>query len=209
MERIKEQQESRLIKKEQIQEVHAEKAERQREELHKAQQANTLNWIEKKITATLMSLKSSNLNPTGLYWSEKDQKIAMDTLKLHSELTDRKICSLCGKDCTEDVCPTHGEEAIRDATPLDLFTQYYLFALTRTQELWPKLKIPSYSDAIQEVTGYFTEVMSKRLRKTEITSEDSLKIIEGERFEIAKRIVKVIGENLDKVLYKVFKEVKK
>ena len=112
----------------------------QREELHKAQQANTLNWIEKKITATLMSLKSSNLNPTGLYWSEKDQKIAMDTLKLHSELTDRKICSLCGKDCTEDVCPTHGEEAIRDATALRSFYSILFICINPDSGIMAKIE---------------------------------------------------------------------
>lgn len=203
--RLKSGQEMKQTQKEQIQESNAEQREKQHDEIKKVQESSTLNWIEKKITATMVSVKSSNLNPTSLYWSEKDGKIAVENLKLHSELKDRKICTECGNDITQSPCVQHQMTKEKRASPLDLFCQYYIFALSRIQTLSSKVKIPPYQEIGPEILAWMNEAMNRRLRK-EITAEDADKIIEGERIEVAKKIAQSIGEYLDKALYKIFKE---
>jgi len=64
-----------------------------KEEKHKLvrekQEESTLNWIERRITSSLMRINSPGINPNQLYWQEKDTKIATDNLKLHSELNEK------------------------------------------------------------------------------------------------------------------------
>jgi len=203
--RLKSSQEMKQTQKEQFQESTAAQVEKQHDEIKKVQESSTLNWIEKKITATMVSVKSANLNPTSLYWSEKDAKIAIENLKLHSELKDKKICAECGYDLTQGPCPQHQLTKEKRATPLDLFNQYYNFALTRIQTLSTKVKIPPYPELGLEILAWMNESMNRRLRK-DITPDDADKIIEGERLDVAKKIAQSIGEYLDKALYKIFKE---
>jgi hypothetical protein len=200
--RFKESQELLILQREQFQESVEEKSEQQRVQVKEIQELNTLNWIEKKITSAIMTVGRRD-NPTSLYWSEKDQKITIDNIKMHSELENRLICPDCGFDCTDKACPDHQEEK-RTALPIDLFSQYYLFALSRIKELWKKIKIPDYEEIFSEVHDWLNDAMKTRLRK-DIAIEDTKNIIEGERREVAKEIATSIGGYLDKAIYKKFK----
>ena len=206
LKRFKGQQSLKQMQKEQLKEEKEEKTDKKLVDLKKAQELNTLNFIEKKITSTMMTLKK-NFNPTALYWSEKDQKLTMDSIKLHSELNGRKICSECGFDTTNTNCTLHPNSS-KDTTPFALFIQYYSFALKRIKEMWEKTKIPEYQELLDEVKSWMNEAMGRRLIK-EVGEEESKQILEGERLEIAKNIAASIGAYLDKALYKKFKDTMK
>lgn len=167
------------------------------------QQLNTLNWIEKRITGALISISAISVNPTSVYWSEKDSKMAVESLITHTNLGSRKICVECGTDATTNPCLTHPTASI-DATPLDLATQFYHFALTRIQEQWKKLTIPSFQDLFLEIRDLMTSETQNRLNAP-MTRERSHEILDGEMREVASQVVERIGKQLDKVIYKKFK----
>ena len=56
-----------------------------RKEIQEKQKQSTLNWIERRITSSLMRVRSG-INPTHLYWQDRDTKILTDNIKLHGEL---------------------------------------------------------------------------------------------------------------------------
>ena len=53
--------------------------EKKAKKLREEQELSTLNWIERRITSSLMRINSPGINPNQLYWQEKD-------IKVHSEL---------------------------------------------------------------------------------------------------------------------------
>ena len=114
-----------------------------------------------------------------------------------------KICPECGSLVTEDICSECGGTT-RDANPVDLFTQFHYFALTRMKFYWEKLKLPEFSAIYDQVLIWIKEEMTHRLRR-EVDLSDTLQMIEGERREVAKKIATSIGKRLDKIIYKKFK----
>ncbi len=205
--RFKENQELLLIKKEQIFETKKEKKIQYEENIKKARTLTTLNWIDKKVTSSLISISAITTNPTKLYWNEKDQRITSENIKLHSELKNIKICLVCGKDLTNSRCLEHpGNE--KEANPVDLFTSFYAFALSRIRLHWNKFKLPTYEIISNEVLNWVVEISEKRLGK-KILPEESTSLLEGERLEISNNIASSIGIHLDKALYKKFKATMK
>ncbi len=201
--RFKDHQELLLIKKEQILETKKEKQIQYEKEVQKARTLTTLNWIDKKVTSSLISISAITTNPTKLYWSEKDQRITSENLKLHSELKNIKICSVCGIDLTNSPCLEHpGNE--KEADLVDLFASFYAFALRRIKIHWSKIKIPTYEMISNEVLNWVVEISDKRLGK-KILPNESINLLEGERLEISNKIASSIGNYLDKALYKKFK----
>ncbi|MFW9895380.1 MAG: hypothetical protein ACFFD7_06220, partial [Candidatus Thorarchaeota archaeon] len=71
--------EQKIEEKEKEKEVEAKK-------LREIQELSTLNWIERRITSSLMRINSPGINPNQLYWQEKDTKTAIENIKFHSEL---------------------------------------------------------------------------------------------------------------------------
>jgi hypothetical protein len=207
LQRMKITQELKKMKVEQRQELKDNALEQKKQELKKAQELNTLNFIEKKITSTIMIIKNGEMNPTALYWSEKDQKMAAENIKLHSELKGRSICRQCFKDTTDGPCKEHNSASV-PANTFDLLCQFYAFSLQKISELWPKLKVPEAGEIREEVRMWLSEASQRRLHR-EFQEKDAEQIIEGERVEAAKKIAQSVGEYLDKALYKKFKDTSK
>ena len=156
--------------------------EREKEEkikvLRKKQEGSTLNWIERRITSSLIGINNPGFNPNQLYWQEKDTKTATDNIKLHSEL---------------------------EGNAVELFSQYFNFAIEKIKKFAPDLKFPDYEKITNVVSNITSKVLEERLG-TPPTPENIKNMIEGERFEIAGQIAKKIGKILDKTLYTKFKQ---
>ncbi|MBD3351499.1 MAG: hypothetical protein GF364_08425 [Candidatus Lokiarchaeota archaeon] len=183
--RFKEKQENRLLHVESASKKEDLKSERKKKEIREAQQQNTFNWIDRKISSSIMRITSKGINPTTLYWSDKDNQVCADNMKLHSE---------SGGDVT------------------DLFTEFYYFALTRMKENWSKVKIPEKEKLREKVKDIINSVMAKRLKiAPEQINVDQINsdIIAGERIMVAEELAKMIGKKLDKILYKKFKKNRK
>ncbi|MHA1150307.1 MAG: hypothetical protein ACTSR8_18935 [Promethearchaeota archaeon] len=173
--------ELRKLKVEQIIESKEKEKEEYKKKLREKQEGSTLNWIERRITSSLMRINSPGINPNQLYWQEKDSKITTDNLKLHSELK-------------EDV--------------LELFSEFFTFALEKIKFLTPDIKIPDRNKIKIIVKTVCERILEKRLNHT--PSQDEINsMLDGERFEIAKDLAKRIGKILDKALYTKFKSKKR
>ncbi|MHA1933286.1 MAG: hypothetical protein ACW96X_12135, partial [Promethearchaeota archaeon] len=103
--------ELKIEAKEKEKEVEAKK-------LREKQELSTLNWIERRITGSLMRINSPGINPNQLYWQEKDSKTAIENIKLHSELK--------------------GE-------PINLMSEFFNFAVEKIKSFDPKINFPDYS----------------------------------------------------------------
>ena len=147
-------------------------------ELRKKQEGSTLNWIERRITSSLIGINNPGFNPNQLYWQEKDTKTATDNIKLHSEL---------------------------EGNAIELFSQYFNFAIEKIKNFAPDLKFPDDEKISNVVKNILNKVLEERLGKPP-APEDIKNMIEGERFEIASQIAKRIGKILDKTLYAKFKQ---
>jgi hypothetical protein len=170
-------QELLYLKKEQIKESKEKRVEEKRKELREQQEISTLNWIEKKITTSMMIISKPGINPNQLYWQEKDTKTATDNIKLHSELKGNTI---------------------------ELFVQYFHFAIDKIKSLAEDMRLPPI-EKLQSVVEKITEdLLSKRLGHSP-SREEINNMLEGERFEMAKQIATRIGKILDKALYTKFK----
>ena len=124
-----------------------------------------------------MRINSPGINPNQFYWQEKDTKITTDNAKLNSELK---------KDTIES------------------FSEYFIFSIDKIKSLAPEMKLPD-AEKLQNIVKVITEkLLEKRLGKNP-SQDDINKMIEGERFEIAKQIATRIGKILDKALYTKFK----
>ncbi|MCK4281665.1 MAG: hypothetical protein KAX10_06095, partial [Candidatus Lokiarchaeota archaeon] len=181
IQRLKTYEQLRKLRVEEIYEQKKQKEEEKKKEIREKQEISTLNWIERKITSSLMRITSPGINPNQLYWNEKDTKTAAENLKLHSELK---------------------------GDPIELFSQYYYFALQKIKERWDPIRIPAYEDIKEIVIKIATPILQTRLNR-EPTSEDFKVMIEGERWGIASNISKKIGKFLDKALYEKFKTHRK
>ncbi len=164
----------RIIKSKEI------KKEEKKKKIREQQEISTLNWIERRITSSLMRINSPGINPNQLYWQEKDTKIATDNIKLHSELKGDSI---------------------------ELFTEYFHFAIEKIMS-FVEIKLPNYENLYNLVIKITEDLIKKRLGHIPI-SEEIKEMLDGERFEIAKQIATRIGRILDKSLYSKFKNKKR
>ena len=162
--------EQKIEAKEKEKEVEAKKI-RERQEL------NTLNWIERRITSSLMRINSPGINPNQLYWQEKDSKTATENIKLHSELR---------------------------GDPIDLISQFFDFAVEKIKTFDPKINLPDFEKIKKMVSNISTDILNKRVNEPK-TLKDKPDLLDGERYEIATQIAKIIGKLLDKALYSKFK----
>ena len=89
---------------------------------------------------------------------------------------------------------------------IDLFTDFYYFALSCIKKQWPDFVLDSRDLIKKDVTEIVTQELSNRLGKTPTESEVDKEIIEGERWTIANQISNLIGKKLDRVLYQKFKK---
>ncbi len=158
--------------------------EKEKKELKKRirekQEISTLNWIERRITSSIMRINSPGINPNQLYWQEKDLKTATDNIKLHSEL---------------------------DGNPLDLIAEYFLFSVEKIKSLVPDLNLPN-ADTIRNFTKNTIDNILENRLKNKMEKVEEINLYDGERYEIAKQIAKKIGSFLDKALYFKFKSKK-
>ena len=154
-----------------------EKAKKLREE----QELSTLNWIERRITSSLMRINSPGINPNQLYWQEKDTKIATDNIKVHSELR---------------------------GDPVELISQFFNFAMEKIRNFTSEIKLPDDEKIMEIVNNIIEKTLMKRLGKIP-TAEQKRNLIDGERYEIGNQIAIRIGRLLDKALYTKFKSKQK
>lgn len=146
--------------------------------LREKQELSTLNWIERRITGSLMRINSPGINPNQLYWQEKDSKIAVENIKLHSELK---------------------------GDPLDLLSEFFNFAVEKIKSFDPKIILPDHEKVRKMVSDLSIDVLKNRVG-TNKTQKDKPDLLDGERYEIATQLAKRIGRLLDKALYSKFKK---
>ena len=170
--------EKRKLKVVQIIESKEKEKEKKKEEIRKQQEISTLNWIERRITSSLMRINSPGINPNQLYWQEKDTKTAIDSIKLHSELK---------------------------GNALDLFTEFFHFAIEKIKLFAQDMKLPKHETLYNIVIDITEKILQRRLGHAP-SSREIETMLEGERFEIAKQISIKIGKMLDKALYSKFKK---
>lgn len=205
LKRFELQEQFRRMKVEVAMRAKEEKKEQKQREIKKRQEANTLDWIERKITTSLMRITSGSINPNQLYWSEKDTKVASEGLKRHCEIESAFLCPSCGQSLAEGAqCPEHDIHAI-PASPVDLFAQFYKFCQDKMKSLYDRVRIKSFEEIREEIVKeYASEEMESRLRR--IPKGDELNdMIDGERLAVAQRIAKKIGKLLDNTLYKKYR----
>ncbi len=179
--RFEEFEQKRKLKVEKIIESKEKAKEEKKKVLREKQEESTLNWIERRITSSLMRINSPGINPNQLYWQEKDTRITTDNIKLHSELK--------------------GDADI-------LLTQFFYFAIEKIKSLAEDVKIPPHEKIKDIVNNNIEKLLNKRLGHS--PSQDEINnMIEGERLEIAKQIATRIGKILDKALYLKFKSKRK
>ncbi len=162
------------------QKIKAKEKEKETEsqKLREKQELSTLNWIERRITGSLMRINSPGINPNQLYWQEKDSKTAIENIKLHSELK--------------------GE-------PIDLMSEFFNFAVEKIKSFDPKVIFPDYEKIKKTVSDLSLSVINKRVGSSK-TLKDKPDLLDGERYEIATQLAKRIGRLLDKALYSKFKK---
>jgi hypothetical protein len=171
---------SRKAEVERIIETKEKIKEEKAKKIREVQEISTLNWIERRITSSLMRITSPGINPNQLYWQEKDTKIATDNIKLHSELK--------------------GE-------PIELVSEFFNFAIEKIKSYSPEIKLPDYVKIKEMVNDIIEKVLMKRL-KIAPTSEQKKNLLDGERYEIGNQVAVKIGKFLDKALYTKFKSKK-
>jgi len=166
-------------KKEVEEKIEEQKKEKvvEAQKIRAKQELNTLNWIERRITSSLMRINSPGINPNQLYWQEKDSKNATENIKLHSELR---------------------------GDPIDLMSQFFNFAVEKIKTFEPKINLPDLEKIKKIVSNISTDVLNKRVSDPK-SIKDKPDLLDGERYEIASQIGKKIGKMLDKALYFKFK----
>jgi len=156
-------------------------SEKKRQEIVEKQKESTLNWIERRVTSSLMGISRPGINPNQFYWQEKDTKIAIDNIKLHSELTDNPYAGFC---------------------------EYYHFAVKKIGSFQLNIVLPTKEEIEKETKFIIEKTLIQRLNN--IPNTDDIKtMLDGERYLIAKKIAIKIGELLDGALYIKFKNKRK
>ncbi|MFX0024603.1 MAG: hypothetical protein ACFE9S_19970 [Candidatus Hermodarchaeota archaeon] len=171
---------SRKAEVERIIETKEKIKEEKAKKIREVQEVSTLNWIERRITSSLMRITSPGINPNQLYWQEKDTKIATDNIKLHSEL--------------------RGE-------PIELISEFFNFAMEKIKNFGPEIKLPDYGKIKEMVNDITEKTLMKRL-KIAPSTEQKKNLLDGERYEIGNQVAVKIGKFLDKALYTKFKSKK-
>lgn len=195
----------RKLKVEEAFERKEEKQEKLKREVRERQDGSTYDWLERKISTSLMRVSSKGINPNQFYWADKDTRMVSDAIKHHSEMKNFKICPKCGTELlTKDQC-TDGTPA-KIASVAELFSNFYLFALKKIQTLWPKMRVPEYEEVLKMIIlEDAMNILGARLGKN-VRLEDLETILEGDRVELSQRIAKRIGKVLDNAIYKKFRE---
>jgi len=160
-----------------IENVEKEKQEKRRI-IREKQEESTFNWIERRITSALMGVSRPGINPNQFYWQEKDTKILAESIKIHSE---------------------------SDPNPMIKFFEFYKESVDLIKKLEPNFKLPNDEKMNNDVSQIIKDVLSERL-KHDPSPEEIKDMVDGERFEIARKISIKIGKLLDKVLYFKFKK---
>ena len=146
--------------------------------IREKQEKNTFNWIERKITSSLMGINRPGINPNQFYWDkEKDTRILKDSIKIFSET---------------------GEH------PRQMFYKFYEDVVNLIKRLEPNFKLLSIDQLKLEVDEILNHVLSSRI--SNISSEIEVdNMLDGERVNISQKIAEKIGQLLDKALYFKFK----
>ena len=179
--RFEKSEETRKLEVEQIIESKEKEKEEKAKKIREEQELSTLNWIERRITSSLMRINSPGINPNQLYWQEKDTKIAIDNIKLHSEIK---------------------------GDPIELISQFFNFAIEKIKNFTSDIKLPDYEKTKNVVNDIIEKILMKRLGKIP-TPEEKRNLLDGERYEIGTQIAVKIGRLLDKALYTKFKSKQK
>jgi len=132
--------ESRKIEVEKIIEAKEKEKERKAKKFREEQQLSTLNWIERRITSSLMRINSPGINPNQLYWQEKDTKAATENIKLHSELK---------------------------GDPFDLISQYFNFAVEKIKTFNPDINLPDIVKIKNIINEISQKILAKRIKTLE------------------------------------------
>lgn len=177
--RLKKYNEQRREEREEVKLEKEREREEKKKEVRKKQEGSTLNWIERRITYSLMRVKSQGINPNQLYWQEKDNKTATDNIKLHSEL---------------------------EGNIIDLISEYFLFSIDKINSMTSdvQLRLPSEEKVRKFVENTVENTLRERLGHNP-SSKEIKNMLEGEKYEIAQKISKKIGKFLDKAIYTMFK----
>jgi hypothetical protein len=157
------------------------KDDTKKKEYLKVQQENPFNWIDRKITSTMMGINRPGINPKQFYWEKKDTKIGTEQIKIHSGLNDDPFTNFC---------------------------EFYNFALEKIRSHLENMKLPTREEIEVEVSSLITEALSERLKHPP-NSQEIKEMLEGERYNVAKKIAESIGTLLDKALYLKFKQKRK
>ena len=176
--RLEKVEQTRKIEVEHKIEAKEKKKEIESKKLREKQELSTLNWIERRITGSLMRISSPGINPNQLYWQEKDSKTAIENIKLHSELK---------------------------GDPVDLMSEFFNFAVEKIKSFDPKVNLPDYEKIKKMVSELSLNVLNKRVGTNKAPNNKS-DLLDGERYIIATQLAKRIGRLLDKALYSKFKK---
>ncbi|NVM43565.1 MAG: hypothetical protein HWN79_01505 [Candidatus Lokiarchaeota archaeon] len=149
-----------------------------KKESRKVKQENPFNWIERKITSTMMGISRPGMNPNQFYWEKKDTKIAIEQIKNHSGLTD---------------------------DPFNNFCEFYFFAVEKIKSHIENMKLPSREEIVTEVSIVINEILAERLKPSP-SPQEVKEMLDSERYKVAKIIALKIGSLLDKALYLKFKQ---
>jgi hypothetical protein len=169
--------EERKLERKKVAKLKERKRKEKKEKIRQQQEESTLNWIERRITSSMMRIGSPGINPNQLYWQEKDTKIAVETIKIHGD---------------------------REGNYINNLIEYFNFATEKIREHIENLKLPSKEKIGLFIKNLVNQVMQKRLQR-EPSEEDIVTMLEGEKYEISKEIAQRLGKILDKALYKKFK----
>jgi len=140
IQRLEKFEESRKIEVEKIIEAKKKEKEKKSKKFREEQQLSTLNWIESRITGSLMRINSPGINPNQLYWQEKDTKAATENIKIHSELK---------------------------GDPIDLIFQYFNFAVEKIKTFNPDINLPDIVKIESIINEISQKVLAKRIKSLE------------------------------------------
>ncbi len=182
-----------------------EKQEKLKREMREKQDVSTFDWLERKISTSLMRVSSKGINPNQLYWTDKDTRMVADAIKHHSEMKNFRVCPKCGTELSNKEQCTDGTPG-KIANVAELYTNFYLFALKKIQSLWAKMRVPEYEEVLKTIIlEDAKDILGARLGKN-AKLEDLEAILEGDRVELSQRTAKRIGKILDNAVYKKFRE---
>ncbi|NHI91805.1 MAG: hypothetical protein EAX96_04830 [Candidatus Lokiarchaeota archaeon] len=170
------------------------KKEEEKEKKEIIQDVDTYSWIEKRINMSLMRM-GGGIDPTSLYWNEKDSEKLSKFILLHTQVKkDKKICSIDGN-YVLDTCKEHPNAIILTAGVIENVASFYKFS---TQ----KLKDIEYSRLLEITEEIALEILKVR-GKSDVSA-----LVEGEIQELGRRIGEKIGKLLNNSLYKTWKKKK-